>query len=1019
MKTKLPQTDLVIKRYKLKRFDLVDISSSLFDNAVESLRNDQPKIGNLVGSAFALFLSYIYKKSSGKYLALVSDFNEAINVSEDLTTFLGKGVLFPDVDGTEPEFFRALSKFKAESIGVISTSLFREISAEKNPIKLKIGETVILKELLNELTDHNYERISFVESPGQFAVRGSVLDIFSLSSEQPTRIELFGDKIESIRMFDVSSQNSLKEISECEISRTQPEKVPLIDLLPDDIVIFLREAREFNHPAKLTRKFVECSSFAQASGINMIISPCNKFSGSLSNIGSELANIKGDRFVFAPLHAEANRLADILQGIDFNIILGSISSSFVFDEIGKCFISGNDLLNRYKLHRKPVQAKWRQYDESLELKQGDYVVHRFYGIGQFSAIQAIDGKDVATIEYSGGTKLHLPIHDLHLLQKYVGFHGQDPKLDSLSGDSWLNSTIRAEHAVQEFAKELVSIQAKRELLPGTAFPEDTDWQMSFEASFPYQETQDQIDASDKVKKDMCTTKPMDRLLCGDVGFGKTEIAMRAAFKSATSGMQVAVLAPTTILASQHYKTFKERMAAYPLEIESLSRFKTDKEQKEILARLENGSIDIIIGTHRLLQPDVNFKDLGLVIIDEEQRFGVLQKERFKKMRATVDILTLTATPIPRTLHMALLQLKDVSLLATAPQERLPIRTMVHPFDETLVRDAITHELDRGGQVFFVHNRVYNIIETRQRIERLVPNAIMKEAHGQMSEGELEETMIDFLDKKIDVLVTTTIIENGVDIPNVNTLIVNNADQFGLSDLHQLRGRVGRYNRQAYAYFLIPRDRPLTPEAKRRLEAIEEFSHLGAGFKLALQDMEIRGAGNVLGKEQHGRIREIGYELYIEILDRETRKLKKLPVADYVECSVNLAVKVGCPPSYSEDSGVVIELYRLVAKCKNLEELENARIAIKDRFGALCPEIENLFKIKALKMLGSKLKFQSITETDEYYILKYLDKRMAWSFAQKREDRVRIVDKENIYVLKEKIKDIDSLINLFSCATIFA
>ncbi len=514
---------------------------------------------------------------------------------------------------------------------------------------------------------------------------------------------------------------------------------------------------------------------------------------------------------------------------------------------------------------RPLFVETSPVTNFVDIEEGDYVVHVEYGIGKFLGITTVNKEDYFLIQYADNQKLYVPIKDAHLIQRYIGFAGRAPKLSRLDTKEWKRVKARARKGIESFARELLEIQAKRMVKKGIAFSPDNEWMIELENDFPYKETPDQIRAIQEVKRDMEAAHPMDRLICGDVGYGKTEVALRAAFKAIMDNKQVAILVPTTILAEQHFRRFQERLQKFPVRVEMLSRFKSGGEQKNIIKDLAEGKVDIIIGTHRLLSPDVKFKDLGLLIIDEEQRFGVAQKEQFKKMRETVDVLTLTATPIPRTLYMSLLGIKDMSVIATPPEDRLPVETYVMEYDDEIIRRAIIKELERKGQVFFVHNRIKGIERIGHKLRKLIPHANIAVAHGRMPERILEQIMIDFLDGKVDVLVSTSIIQSGIDIPNANTIIINRADMFGLADLYQLRGRVGRYNRKAYAYFLIPRGKPISEDAYRRLKTITKHSELGAGFKVAMQDLEIRGAGNILGPQQHGFIQTIGFDLYCRLL----------------------------------------------------------------------------------------------------------------------------------------------------------
>jgi transcription-repair coupling factor (superfamily II helicase) len=591
-----------------------------------------------------------------------------------------------------------------------------------------------------------------------------------------------------------------------------------------------------------------------------------------------------------------------------------------------------------------------------------------------------------------------------LVQKYVGGAKTEPELSKFGGTSWQNRKARVQEAVLDLASDMIQLQALREAEPGTAFPPDSEWQAEFEASFPYRETPDQLTSIAEIKVDMQRPRPMDRLLCGDVGYGKTELAIRATFKTIDNGRQVAVLVPTTVLAEQHYRTFSQRLAEYPFTVECLSRFRSSGEQKRIVERLKKGGIDIIIGTHRLVSADVQFKDLGLVIIDEEQRFGVDHKERLKHLRQKVDVLTMTATPIPRTLHLSLLGIRDISNLETPPPDRLAIETRIARFDKQLIRHAVLRELNRDGQVYFVHNRVQNIHEIASRLEQIVPEARIAIVHGQMAADELEHEMVRFVRREADILVATTIIESGLDIPNANTIFINQADNYGLADLHQLRGRVGRYKHRAYAYLLLDSDRTVTPNAARRLKAIEEFTELGAGFKIALRDLEIRGAGNILGTQQSGHIAAVGYELYCQLLENAVRTLKQQPLRTPLEVHVDLPWSAYLPRDYVQGQRLRIEVYRRLARVRRLDRLEDFRQEMHDRFGALPEPAEWLLRLAELRLLATHWKIAAIhleksaeigsSATD--VVLGYRNPRRIQALAAQSKGRVRIVDDESAY-----------------------
>jgi transcription-repair coupling factor (superfamily II helicase) len=800
----------------------------------------------------------------------------------------------------------------------------------------------------------------------------------------------------------------------------------LLDLLPEAVPLLIEPAqiddkvRKFYDEPRYWKRRLETfqRQFASRAGaafeplpgrLNLRASPPPRFQKSSRPLALELEEASREVdavWVFCATPAEAERLQAMVRDAGAKIPqlqthVGRLSKGFTLGRT--VYLPHHELLQRQQLRRSLRKAPGRAAEFALELETGDYVVHTHYGIGRFLGFEkhVKDGRQVESVvlQYHGGTKLYVPVQDMGLLQKYMGAGEKPQELSKLGGTAWAATNAEAAKAVEELAKDLLAVQAKRELMGGFAYPPDDEMQRLFEASFPYEETDDQLRITAEIKKDMMSGRAMDRLLCGDVGFGKTELCMRAAFKTVTAGKQVAVLCPTTILAQQHLQSFTARMAEYPVRLDVLSRFRSKREQNKIIKQVKAGEIDIIIGTHRLVQPDVDFKDLGLLIIDEEQRFGVEQKEALKRFRATVDVLTLSATPIPRTLHMALLSIRDISVLSTPPIDRLAVRTRVAPYDEKLIRDAIVLELERNGQAFFIHNRVHSIERVLGRLQEIVPEARFGLGHGQMDPDQLEETMLEFIEGKIDVLVATSIIENGIDIPNANTLIVDNADQFGLSDMHQLRGRVGRYNRQAYAYFLVPRDRPLSPESARRLKAIEELTELGAGFKIALRDMEIRGVGNILGREQHGHIRAVGYEMYLQLLEREVKKIRKEPIEEIPEVAVSVRVDAMVPESYVPDLPTRVGMYQSVGRARSIQELNDLQRQFADRFGPLPAPLKNLFDIQTIKILLSKRRFLSLTDSREGYMVQYLDRRDAESLRRARPNRVRIVDDQTLVIVR--------------------
>ncbi|WP_238442444.1 transcription-repair coupling factor [Desulfofalx alkaliphila] len=654
------------------------------------------------------------------------------------------------------------------------------------------------------------------------------------------------------------------------------------------------------------------------------------------------------------------------QVVPGNVIItkGQLSAGFELPGARLVLITEKEIYGQRKRPKYRQQRTDNRFAPFEDLKVNDYVVHVNHGIGRYLGVTTLDiggiQRDYLIVKFAGDDKVYVPTDQVGLLQRYLGNEGVTPKLSKLGGSEWNRAKGKVRQAVREMAEDLLRLYAKRQASKGYAFGEDTVWQKEFEMSFPYEETPDQLKAIQEVKKDMEAPRPMDRLLCGDVGYGKTEVALRAAFKAVNEDKQVAVLVPTTILAQQHYNTFRERFAPYPINIEVLSRFRTPKEQRQVLAGLKDGTVDIVIGTHRLVQADVKFKDLGLLVVDEEQRFGVAHKEKLKQLRETVDVLTLTATPIPRTLHMSLVKVRDTSLLETPPEERFPVQTYVLEEDPIMIREAIKREINRGGQVYFVHNRVAELDTVHKWLRELVPEARFVVAHGQMKEDQLERVMLDFMEGRYDVLICTTIIETGLDISNVNTLIVKDADKFGLAQLYQLRGRVGRTNRLAYAYLTFRREKVLTEVAEKRLSAIREFTDLGSGYKIAMRDLEIRGAGNILGVEQHGHIAEVGFDLYCRMLEEAVQEAKGEVIEKPLATAVELPVDAYIPEDYIKEAGQKVEIYRRLAEIKSLEELAELEDELMDRYGELPEPVQRLLMVCRLRVMAAKLRIKSIT-----------------------------------------------------------
>lgn len=664
---------------------------------------------------------------------------------------------------------------------------------------------------------------------------------------------------------------------------------------------------------------------------------------------------------------------------DFGQLLvtkGSLSKGFVYEDIGLSIVSDKDLFGKEKKVKKsPKKHKGNKISSFLELSHGDYVVHETHGVGVFKGVEqvVIEGisRDNIKIEYANQTVLYVPIDQMDMVQKYIGAEGKEPKLSKIGTAEWKNSKAKAKKAIQNIARELIELYSKRYYHRGFAYEPDTVWQKEFEEMFPYEETDDQLEAIQDVKKDMESIKIMDRLICGDVGYGKTEVAIRAAFKAVQNSKQVAYLVPTTILAQQHYDRFKERMENYPITVELLSRFRTYKETKKVLEGLQNGMVDIVIGTHKLLSNDVKFKDLGLVIIDEEQRFGVAHKEKLKQMRNQVDVITLTATPIPRTLHMSLIGVRDMSLLQDAPLERKPVQTYVLEYSKDFIKDAVNRELARGGQVYFLYNQVRNIEEKALELQEILPHAKIAFAHGQMQERELENIMMRFTKGEIEVLVCTTIIETGLDIPNVNTIIINDADKMGLSQLYQLRGRVGRSHQVGYAYLMYQKDKVLKEVAEKRLQAIRQFTQLGAGFKIAMRDLEIRGAGNLLGAQQHGHMESIGYDLYCKMLAEAIEQEKGEKVSESFETTIEIKIDAYIPGYYIEDEMQKLDIYKKIALIKDEKDYYSVQEEIEDRYGTIPPVLQNLLEISLIRALANTLYIVTVLEEQRMVVFKFM------------------------------------------------
>jgi len=964
---------------------------------------------------------------------------------------------------------------------------------------LRRGESFDVDNLLGHLNTVGYSSADVVEMPGQYALRGGILDVYSPEAERPVRIEFFGDEVDSIRRFDPTSQRSSNPIDEAlllpltetpvtnqllgaihtrlsgkRIAGTTEEIVEaavrsggvtvfpgwefyapvagsdrtVFDLLPRATVLLdepdllrsefdrfwtrVGEMHERSGVGNLVRpedlylppdgwwekvttltgadiEHLGITQGDETESVSILTQPTPRFHGAVPAMLEEVQKLTGtgNQVLFSvPNTGEVERLADIFTEYNVSFRLGSrtrggesyadetsyfagevntttlakayVPDGVVFPDAHLAIFGSRDLFDESDtVASRPQRSKSKVsafLSDFRDLQVGDYVVHVEHGIGQYQGLKEINQGDgnaeFMLLEYAEGARLYVPLTRLDLIQKYRSSEGAKPALSHLGTQAWAKTKARVRKAMKDMTEELLKLYAQRKMAQGHSFPAGNEFVREFEDSFEYNETEDQAQAISDVMRDMESSLPMDRLLCGDVGYGKTEVAMRAAFKAVSDNKQVAVLAPTTVLAFQHFETFKQRFAPFPVTIEMISRFRNPKQQKEILQKTEAGKIDILIGTHRILSKDLKFTDLGLLIVDEEQRFGVRHKERIKQMRKQVDVLTMSATPIPRTLHMSLVGLRDMSVIETPPKDRMAIQTVVANWEDKLIQSAIEQELERGGQVYFVHNRVESIWEIAAKLQELVPKARVIVGHGQMSEGELEKVMLKFMHHEADILVATTIIENGLDIPLCNTILINRADRLGLSELYQLRGRVGRSNRRAYAYLLVPREVELTPIARRRLAALKEFSDLGAGFKIAALDLELRGAGNLLGGEQSGHIEAIGFELYTQMLDRAIREMKGEVGAEEAETQLNLGLNIRIPAEYIPEENQRLRMYKRVAGVETESQLSDVGAELQDRYGEPPQAVRNLLDYASLKLLCMRVGVNAIDRKRDVVTFKF-------------------------------------------------
>jgi transcription-repair coupling factor (superfamily II helicase) len=856
-------------------------------------------------------------------------------------------------------------------------------------VQLRRGTNEKMERILEQLTGAGYERVAQVTTRGQFAVRGGIVDLYSWQAPLPTRLEFFGDQIESLREFDIDSQTSVRDLRFADIllGGADDQGVTVRDYIGHDhLKIAIEPEERFSAdiqirtgwtergPEDFSGAFQDCEIGEFAIGDLMLAEAKRaQFAAHLREWRANKAKI----VIYFQTEGEIERFREIMDEKEtlnsVDLLEGTLARGFCFSAANLVVLSAAELFGRLAAHGRRrlrrIERHRAQIDFS-ELTEGDFVVHLEHGIGRFWGLQSIGKDEVLSIEFADEAKVYVPLEQAYLVSRYVGVGKKSPPLSSLGDAKWARAKKNAAASIFDYAGKMLALQAERQTHPGHAFAPDSKWQTEFEHSFPFRETPDQLKAIIDTKIDMERSQPMDRLICGDVGFGKTEVAIRAAFKAVMDGKQVAVLAPTTVLAQQHFEVFRQRMLDYPVRIEMLSRFRSQSEQKKVLQLLREGGVDIVIGTHRLISGDVAFKDLGLVVIDEEQRFGVLHKEKFKELFKLVDVLTLSATPIPRTLYLSLVGVKDMSTIETPPLNRLPVETVVSAYDERLIRDAINRELERQGQIFFLHNRVQTIDRVRDRIADLCPQARIEVGHGQMDSDELEAVMARFISGKVDVLVCTTIIESGLDIPNANTIIIDRADRFGLADLYQLRGRVGRAEHKAYAYLLLPREMMAIGAARKRINAIKQYSSLGAGFRIAMRDLEIRGAGSILGTAQSGHIMAVGFDLYCQLLKQAVAQLKgeKLRVrldvdlrlefvatneAEFVHLGPQTRVAAFVPTSFIADASLRIRAYRDIAEITSREQLDRLGRDWRDRFGSFPMAVDNLFLLTEIKFAAAR------------------------------------------------------------------
>lgn len=1047
--------------------DLISLytTNSWIKELTKSIHNSSHsfiRLKGLAGSLPAILGAALHQLNNFTQIFILQDKEAAAYLYTDLLNLLGpqKIVLYPAIEyqtdskallDTAANLMRneilqqlkpnnKISKIIVTYPEAIVTKVISQDSLTKNGWSLQPKDKIVLSEFINTLINKGFEKVDFVYEAGQFAIRGGIIDIFSYGSQLPYRVELLGNEIESIRLFNPFNQLSTDKVKEAFLlSYTEPLNTltyqSFLDYLPVKSVVWLKDyemvlnaLRNENDKTNGSTEQISTSSTANTKKNieldkvlyetiedweqNIRKFTCIEFGNRFYLESKEVIEYKSssqpsfnqqinllaenlqqnqklglENFILAESTSQFERLANMLEELDikvqFKALPIGISQGYIDHQIGIACYTEHQIFGRYYRYKSPQKYSKSQaftLKELNNLQTGDYVVHIDYGIARFAGLSRVSINDkeqeVLRLVYKDNDVVYLSLHALHKISKYTGKEGIVPTMSKLGSGAWEQKKSKVKHKVQVIAKELIQLYSKRKYAPGFAFSKDAFLQAEMESSFIYEDTPDQASATADVKKDMEAPHPMDRLVCGDVGFGKTEVAIRAAFKAVQDSKQVAILVPTTILALQHYETFKNRLSNFPVEVQYVNRFKSKQEIKGIQEAVAQGKIDILIGTHTILGKAFGFKDLGLLVVDEEQKFGVKAKDRIKELKVNVDVLTLTATPIPRTLHFSLMGARDLSIIATPPSNRQPVQTSIHTFDKKVIQDAIHYEVQRGGQVFFVHNRINNIQEVANMLRKLVPEYRIDIAHGQMDGDQLEKKMLTFIDGGYDILVSTNIIESGLDIPNANTIIINDSHMFGLSDLHQMRGRVGRSNKKAFCYLIAPPNSSLTEEARKRLSTLEEFTELGDGFKVAMRDLDIRGAGNLLGAEQSGFIADVGFEAYCKILDEAVQELKENEFKELfaeelarkgqlsnIDCTLETDLELLIPTSYVNNDTERLRLYTKLDNIENEKDLESFQVEIQDRFGTPPTAVQELIKAVKLRWVAKKLCLQKIRLKD--------------------------------------------------------